>query len=266
MPGPSDGHAPSRREGRGGAREAGAFKKRRGRPATVRREGPAGVSGSPTALGGVCPALAPLAGPRLPRPPLGLRVRPCGSRSLREPPGPCARELCRRPTGPPRDRDMVPSQEEPAAAARGTGEEQPPGPEPSDDASLPGPGPSDVPDVSAEKVEVELSRSTGDEPTEPPEPPEGGWGWLVMLAAMWCNGSVFGIQNAYGVLFLSMLDTFGAKDDDNMAFKTGGALRRARAARWVGTHTSGAWCVFLCPEGVSCGSSPVVLAALSLGL
>ena len=30
------------------------------------------------------------------------------------------------------------------------------------------------------------------------EPPEGGWGWVVMLAAMWCNGAVFGIQNEIG--------------------------------------------------------------------
>lgn len=118
---------------------------------------------------------------------------------------------------------MVPSLEEPAAE-RETNEAQPPGPAPSDDAPLPGPGPSDVSDVAAEKVEVELTRSTGN---ELPVPPEGGWGWLVMLAAMWCNGSVFGIQNAYGVLFVSMLETFGAKNDDNMAFKTGGTLRRA---------------------------------------
>ncbi|MEJ1286719.1 hypothetical protein NN561_017727 [Cricetulus griseus] len=149
---------------------------------------------------------------------------------------------------------MVPSQEEPvAAAARGKSQVQPPGPAPSDEAPLPCPGPSDGPDVAAEKVEVELSRSTGD---ESPVPPEGGWGWLVMLAAMWCNGSVFGIQNAYGVLFVSMKDTFRAKDGDNMAFKTGGALRRAEGTRGAGTHTAGAWCVLWCWEGVSGASDP----------
>lgn len=153
-----------------------------------------------------------------------------------------------------------------AAATQGTSEAQPPGPAPSEDAPLPGPGPSDGPDVSSEKVEVELTRSTGD---EPPVPPEGGWGWLVMLAAMWCNGSVFGIQNAYGVLFVSMQDTFGAKDSDNMAFKTGGALRRAEGARrGVATHSAGAWCVLWCWEGESGESDPSHLqpAACSLGL
>lgn len=51
--------------------------------------------------------------------------------------------------------------------------------------------------------------------------PEGGWGWLVMLAAMWCNGSVFGIQNAFGILFLSLLREFGGEHDDDLRFKTG---------------------------------------------
>lgn len=111
---------------------------------------------------------------------------------------------------------MVPSQEQPAAE-RGTSEAPPSGPSLAGDAVPPGQGPSDDPEAALEKVEVEL------EGPEPREPPEGGWGWLVMLASMWCNGSVFGIQNACGVLFVSMLETFGSKDDDNMVFKTGEA-------------------------------------------
>lgn len=51
--------------------------------------------------------------------------------------------------------------------------------------------------------------------------PEGGWGWLVMLAAMWCNGSVFGIQNAFGILFLSLLREFGSEHDEDLRFRTG---------------------------------------------
>lgn len=53
------------------------------------------------------------------------------------------------------------------------------------------------------------------------EPPEGGWGWLVMLAAMWCNGSVFGIQNAFGILFVSLLKEFGSENDEDLRFRTG---------------------------------------------
>jgi hypothetical protein len=222
------------------------------------------VSSPLAALGGVCgvrlsparpPACPRLQCPRLGLPPPSARL----SQAPRATPGPCARKLSRCPTGPPRD--MVPSQEEPAAE-RETNEAQPPGPAPSDDAPLPGPGPSDVSDVAAEKVEVELTRSAG---SEPPVPPEGGWGWLVMLAAMWCNGSVFGIQNAYGVLFVSMLDTFKAKDDDNMAFKTGGTLLRAEGRRACGVGNGSFWCVLLCWEGVSFEPDPSHLQPAAWG-
>uniref|UniRef100_A0ACB8GCH1 Uncharacterized protein n=1 Tax=Sphaerodactylus townsendi TaxID=933632 RepID=A0ACB8GCH1_9SAUR len=59
-------------------------------------------------------------------------------------------------------------------------------------------------------------------PEEPAEssPPEGGWGWLVMVASMWCNGAVFGIQNSCGVLFKSMLAEFGDPDDKQLIFRT----------------------------------------------
>lgn len=69
--------------------------------------------------------------------------------------------------------------------------------------------------------------------------PEGGWGWLVMLAAMWCNGSVFGIQNAFGILFLSLLREFGSEDDEDLRFKTA----------WVGSLSMGM--IFLCSPIVS---------------
>ncbi|XP_075354677.1 monocarboxylate transporter 10 [Mycteria americana] len=71
------------------------------------------------------------------------------------------------------------------------------------------------------------------------EPPEGGWGWVVMLAAMWCNGAVFGIQNACGVLFVSMLQQFGGSEDKQLAFKTA----------WVNSLSMGM--VFFCSPIVS---------------
>lgn len=130
---------------------------------------------------------------------------------------------------------MVPSREEPAAAALGTSEAQPPDPAPAGAAPLSDPGPSDGPDAAAEKVEVEVEVAAP-AGAEAPVPPEGGWGWVVMLAAMWCNGSVFGIQNACGVLFVSMLKTFGSKDDDKMVFKTA----------WVSSLSMG-MIFFCCP-------------------
>ncbi|XP_051908659.1 monocarboxylate transporter 10 [Hippocampus zosterae] len=69
--------------------------------------------------------------------------------------------------------------------------------------------------------------------------PEGGWGWLVMLAAMWCNGSVFGIQNAFGILFLSLLREFGSENDEDLRFKTA----------WVGSLSMGM--IFFCSPIVS---------------
>lgn len=50
--------------------------------------------------------------------------------------------------------------------------------------------------------------------------PEGGWGWMVMLASMWCNGSVFGIQNAFGVMYIYLLQEFGSPDDKDLQFRT----------------------------------------------
>ncbi|XP_070415410.1 monocarboxylate transporter 10 isoform X2 [Equus przewalskii] len=132
---------------------------------------------------------------------------------------------------------MVPSQEEPAAE-RGPSETQPPGPE-----------------AAAEKVELDLAGPAG---AEPPQPPEGGRGWLVMLAAMWCNGSVFGIQNSCGVLFVSMLKTLGSTDDDLMVFKTA----------WVSSLSMGM--IFFCCPIVSvftdifgCRKTAVVGAAVA---
>ncbi|XP_026582151.1 monocarboxylate transporter 10-like, partial [Pseudonaja textilis] len=55
---------------------------------------------------------------------------------------------------------------------------------------------------------------------ETAEPPEGGWGWVVMLASMWCNGTVFGIQNSCGILFKSLLSEFGDPQDEQLMFRT----------------------------------------------
>lgn len=49
--------------------------------------------------------------------------------------------------------------------------------------------------------------------------PEGGWGWVVCLTSMCCNGTVFGSINTFGILYVAMLDQFGGQDT-NMAFKT----------------------------------------------
>ncbi|KAF6114517.1 hypothetical protein HJG60_010499 [Phyllostomus discolor] len=148
---------------------------------------------------------------------------------------------------------MVPSPAKPGSA-QGTSETESLGPAPMGAPPLTGLGPSDGPEAAAENVEVELAGPAG---AEPPQPPEGGWGWLVMLAAMWCNGSVFGIQNACGVLFVSMLDTFGSKDDDQLVFKTA----------WVSSLSMG-MIFFCCPivsvvtDTFGCRKTAIVGAAI----
>lgn len=90
--------------------------------------------------------------------------------------------------------------------------------------------------------EPEEKRENGDCAADAPqqlEPPEGGWGWVVMLASMWCNGSVFGIQNAFGILFVSLLKEFGSENDDDLRFKTA----------WVGSLSMGM--IFFCSPIVS---------------
>ncbi|XP_077076711.1 monocarboxylate transporter 10 [Siphateles boraxobius] len=72
------------------------------------------------------------------------------------------------------------------------------------------------------------------------EHPEGGWGWVVMLASMWCNGSVFGIQNAFGIMFVALLKEFGSGENDaDLRFKTA----------WVGSLSMGM--IFFCSPIVS---------------
>ncbi|KAJ6663188.1 hypothetical protein lerEdw1_010324 [Lerista edwardsae] len=53
-------------------------------------------------------------------------------------------------------------------------------------------------------------------------PPEGGFGWVVVLAATWCNGSIFGIHNSFGMLYVMLQkDVEGDQKDPSLEFKTG---------------------------------------------
>lgn len=52
-------------------------------------------------------------------------------------------------------------------------------------------------------------------------PPEGGYGWLVVFAATWCNGSIFGIQNSFGILHLMLVQEHANPEDQTSQFKVG---------------------------------------------
>ncbi|XP_068103677.1 monocarboxylate transporter 8 [Hyperolius riggenbachi] len=69
--------------------------------------------------------------------------------------------------------------------------------------------------------------------------PEGGFGWVVVLAATWCNGSIFGIQNSFGILFVMLQKEMDTSKEHGMDFKTA----------WVGSLAMGM--IFLCSPVVS---------------
>ncbi|XP_036932951.1 monocarboxylate transporter 8 [Acanthopagrus latus] len=70
-------------------------------------------------------------------------------------------------------------------------------------------------------------------------PPEGGYGWLVVFAATWCNGSIFGIQNSFGILHLMLVKEHANPDDKTSQFKVA----------WVGALAMGM--IFFCSPVVS---------------
>ncbi|XP_060607305.1 monocarboxylate transporter 10-like [Ruditapes philippinarum] len=50
-------------------------------------------------------------------------------------------------------------------------------------------------------------------------PPDGGWGWIVCLTSLWANGTVFGIINTFGIVYVQMRDHY-SKDDPEVSLKT----------------------------------------------
>lgn len=52
-------------------------------------------------------------------------------------------------------------------------------------------------------------------------PPEGGFGWVVVFAATWCNGSIFGIQNSFGILHTMLVKDHEDLTDQTSQFKVG---------------------------------------------
>ena len=52
------------------------------------------------------------------------------------------------------------------------------------------------------------------------EPVDGGFrAWLVCVTSFWCNGTLFGILNIFGLLFVALKDEFANSTDEDLAFK-----------------------------------------------
>ena len=72
--------------------------------------------------------------------------------------------------------------------------------------------------LNVDTVETNLRKSSEDEKEF--EPPEGGWGWVVCFASFWTNGTLFGILNTFGILYVKILEEFKDPDSDqDIAFK-----------------------------------------------
>ncbi|XP_029625677.1 monocarboxylate transporter 8 isoform X1 [Salmo trutta] len=69
--------------------------------------------------------------------------------------------------------------------------------------------------------------------------PEGRFVWLVVLAATWCNGSIFGIQKSFGIIHMMLVKAHKDSNNDVSQF----------AIAWVGALAMGM--VFLCSPLVS---------------
>ncbi|KAM8953772.1 monocarboxylate transporter 8 [Pelodytes ibericus] len=69
--------------------------------------------------------------------------------------------------------------------------------------------------------------------------PEGGFGWVVVLAATWCSGSIFGIQNSFAILYVMLQEDMKDTNGQGMDFKTA----------WVGSLAMGM--IFFCSPVVS---------------
>ena len=52
-----------------------------------------------------------------------------------------------------------------------------------------------------------------------PPPPDGGWGWAVCCASFCAIAVIFGNVNTFGILYVHIIDEFGAGVDD-IAFKS----------------------------------------------
>ncbi|XP_014668222.1 PREDICTED: monocarboxylate transporter 10-like [Priapulus caudatus] len=69
-------------------------------------------------------------------------------------------------------------------------------------------------------VDVSITKEDTDHPAEH-GPPEGGWGWVVCIASFWTNGTIFGILNSFGVIYVKLLEELKEKEEQSAtAFKT----------------------------------------------
>lgn len=121
------------------------------------------------------------------------------------------------------------AEEQPAAGPPMKQEDAPPGVEQSEDRVAPREDSDQqlievggkAPVSTAPEPEVGVQGEKAHERGAGFVPPEGGYGWLVVLAATWCNGSIFGIQNSFGIMHRMLVNEHADPDDKTSQFKVG---------------------------------------------
>ncbi|ELT95892.1 hypothetical protein CAPTEDRAFT_176101 [Capitella teleta] len=80
--------------------------------------------------------------------------------------------------------------------------------------------------LSSENLKELGATTTPRENTKDFVPADGGYGWLVCFASFWANGTLFGILNTFGIIYVELIEEFG-KPGEDIAFKTSwiGALQ-----------------------------------------
>lgn len=63
-------------------------------------------------------------------------------------------------------------------------------------------------------------RNKTEEDTKAFRPTDGGWGWVVCLASFWTNGTLFGVMNCFGVLYVNLEKKFAETHHGDAAFLT----------------------------------------------
>ena len=53
-------------------------------------------------------------------------------------------------------------------------------------------------------------------------PPDGGcWAWVVCVTSFWANGTLFGILNIFGIVYVALKRQFEDSGDESLSFKLG---------------------------------------------
>ncbi|XP_035382757.1 monocarboxylate transporter 8 [Electrophorus electricus] len=83
--------------------------------------------------------------------------------------------------------------------------------------------------------------------------PDGGYGWLVVFAATWCNGSIFAIQNSFSILHVMLVNANQQTNESVSQFQIA----------WIGALSMGM--VFLCSPLVSMSTDRFGCRATAVG-